>query len=257
MIKLIVSDIDGTILNAGESKVSPEILEAFDKLSKSGIKLCFASGRSDKSMKSILGQFSDTAFFISSDGACMTSAGKVLYTRPISISDILKITRADIYRSLTLTVTTPTENYIISGTHSALKESRGDTSTESFKATDSLYSIKEQIIKVSVFSESFTPKPLLNLPPSLRVCYNSNGWCEYVSAICNKGLAVSDLQMRLFMSKLDTACFGDGENDADMMKKACISVSVNNSAKILDTVCSFHTDDIAKTLLQIARKGSI
>jgi hydroxymethylpyrimidine pyrophosphatase-like HAD family hydrolase len=77
----------------------------------------------------------------------------------------------------------------------------------------------------------------------LRVSYNRDGFCEYVSAIANKGNALSDLQMRLYLSKLDTAAFGDGENDVEMMRHARISVSVGeNCSEKLRSVCSQHTD---------------
>jgi hypothetical protein len=40
-------------------------------------------------------------------------------------------------------------------------------------------------------------------------------------------------------------------DDFEMMKKAKIAVSANDSAEILDSVCTYHTDDVAKFLLEL------
>ena len=76
----------------------------------------------------------------------------------------------------------------------------------------------------------------------------SDSWCEYVSTIANKGLAVSDLQMRLYLSKLDTLAIGDGVNDVEMMKKAKYSVAVQGACEQLKNVCNLYTDDVAAFL---------
>ena len=47
-----------------------------------------------------------------------------------------------------------------------------------------------------------------------------NAVSQYVNRFCDKGAALSDLQVRLMLTKFDTACLGDAGNDAAMMKNA-------------------------------------
>ena len=47
MIKLIASDIDGTLVLDGTNKLNPEIFEVVLKLKEKGIQFAAASGRTD------------------------------------------------------------------------------------------------------------------------------------------------------------------------------------------------------------------
>lgn len=250
MIRLVVSDIDGTLLKSGQDRLSDDVRAELERIGAASKTLAFASGRSLKSMTRILGELAESAYLICLDGAFTSYRGRVVYTRPIGASDVMRVIRADEYRDCSLLLCTPEFSYILRGTEDFAAEVCG-LHTDEIRYADSLYEICEPICKISVFSQSGTPKPLAFCPPSLRVCYNSKGWCEYVSAIANKGLAVSDLQMRLYLSKLDTACLGDGENDFEMMKKAKYAYSIGDSAKILESVCTRHAQNVLDVLAEL------
>ena len=53
MIKLIVSDIDGTLVPDGSHKINPEIFDVILKLRAKGIQFAAASGRQWVSIESI------------------------------------------------------------------------------------------------------------------------------------------------------------------------------------------------------------
>ena len=48
MIKLIVSDVDGTLVEDGSGGVNPELFEVILKLREKGIQFAIASGRRSK-----------------------------------------------------------------------------------------------------------------------------------------------------------------------------------------------------------------
>lgn len=54
MIKLIATDIDGTISHRG--KISPEVVEALKKAQSQGIKITLATGRNSRSIRKVLDQ---------------------------------------------------------------------------------------------------------------------------------------------------------------------------------------------------------
>lgn len=244
MIRLIVSDVDGTILTKGETKVSDRVFEAIEKLKKSGKTVAVASGRTYGSMEKLFSRVKNDLYFICCDGAVTILNDKVLYCKQIGAGDIMSLMRRPEYDDCCMVLCTPKMSYII----------RGD---EDFSATaerqsgerpcylERLYDLKEPVIKIAVWSKQGKAVPLNFLPKQLRVSYLSDEWCEYTSAISDKGLAVSDLQMRLYMSKFDTAAIGDGINDVVMMKKAKMAVSANIAYPGLGPVCNYHTDDVA------------
>ena len=50
MIKLIASDIDGTLVKEGSHEISPEYFEVIEELKDVGIRFCACSGRQYASM---------------------------------------------------------------------------------------------------------------------------------------------------------------------------------------------------------------
>ncbi len=243
MIKLIASDVDGTLLKPQSDTPSDSIKYSLTTWLKNQNRLAVASGRSYSSLSSIFG-FLDTrnTYYICCDGAVTVHEGKVIYSKPISYSDILKILNSDEYDSCTKILCTPFCSYIVG--EDKHNVSLGGLHADRVEKVSGIYEIHDQIVKIVLYGGNVTPKKSAVCPAMLRVSYMGCGFCEYVSAIANKGLALSDLQMRLYLSKLDTAAFGDGDNDIEMMKKAKISVSVGNCSEKLREVCTQHADNL-------------
>lgn len=247
MIKLIVSDVDGTLLLKDESVLDSKIMLSLQKLVDSGINVSVASGRTYKSLTEIFKPLSNKLYFICCDGGTTILDGKVLYTRTIAASDVLTVLNHPSYSDCGIILCTPKTSYILRGdeafSHEAYRQS-----LENPEFLSGFYGLQEPVVKICIFSKDGKAKPMPFMPKSLRVSYLSNTWCEYVSVIANKGLAVSDLQMRLYLSKFDTLAIGDGINDIEMMKKAKYCVSVPNCSDELYKVCTIHVRDVAQFL---------
>ena len=75
----------------------------------------------------------------------------------------------------------------------------------------------------NVYKISFFGSDGRTVEPSslgLRQFYNRNGWEEYISAISDKGAALSDLMMRLSVLKSEVASAGDDMSDLPMLKRS-------------------------------------
>ena len=64
MIKLIASDIDGTILPEGTDLVNPELYDVIRALKKKGIRFAAASGRQYESMHHVFAPVEEDIYFI-------------------------------------------------------------------------------------------------------------------------------------------------------------------------------------------------
>lgn len=242
MIKLVVSDVDGTLLMPKKESVDEKALSAIKKLKEKGKHTAVASGRTYSSLEKLFGAVSDGLYFICCDGAVIVRNGKPIYSKQISSTDIFSVIRY--HEGCAVVLCTPKKSYVLSGGENVAQLVEKQTG-EKPAMLERLYDLTEPVCKIAVFSDEGKAEPMKFMPKSLRVSYLAHGWCEYTSAIANKGLAVSELQARLYLSKFDTACIGDGENDAGMMKKAHVAVSANNNHPCLDGVCNHHTDDAA------------
>ena len=68
MIKLIASDIDGTLVPEGAHKLNPEYHNIIRELDDVGIKFCACSGRQFNSMLELFEPVADRMFFICENG---------------------------------------------------------------------------------------------------------------------------------------------------------------------------------------------
>ena len=253
MIKLVVSDVDGTILINGSTTVSERALEAIEKLKKAGKTVAVASGRTYAILEKLFAAVKQDLYFICCDGAVVVYNGRVIYSKQIGMGDVMDVIRRPEYENCGILLCTPTVSYVIQGKDDFAKTAESQSGEKVF-FMDRLYDIKEPVVKIAVWSKGADAQPLNFLPKSLRVAYNVGEWCEYTSAISNKGLAVSDLQMRLYLTKFDTAAIGDGVNDIEMMKKAKLAVSANRAGDELKTVCNYHANDVSGFLENLCDK---
>jgi len=253
MIKLIVSDVDGTILTKGQTAVSDRVFDSINALKAAGKKVAVASGRTYGSLEKLFAPVKQDLYFICCDGAVIVYNDKVIYCKQIGIGDVIDVIRRPEYENCGILLCTPKIPYVIQGSEDFAITAETQSGEETFYI-EKLYDIKEPIVKIAVWSKDGNTQPLNFLPKSLRVAYNVGEWCEYTSAISDKGLAVSDLQTRLYMTKFDTCAIGDGVNDVVMMKKAKIAASTGAAGEELKSVCNFHTDDVAGFLLNLCDK---
>lgn len=78
MIKLVVSDIDGTLLPEGTIELNPEFFEAVRELKKKGILFVAASGRPYTSMRKVFAPVADDIIFIAENGSIVMHREKMM-----------------------------------------------------------------------------------------------------------------------------------------------------------------------------------
>ena len=83
MIKLIASDIDGTLVTDGTNKVNPEIFEVVLKLKEKGIQFAAASGRQWVSIERVFEPVKERIFYLSDNGAYVGCHGRNLFLNTI------------------------------------------------------------------------------------------------------------------------------------------------------------------------------
>ena len=77
MIRLIASDIDGTLLLNGATEIPQEIFYQIDRLERKGILFCPASGRQYSSLRKLFAPVADRVPFLCENGAVVYGPGKI------------------------------------------------------------------------------------------------------------------------------------------------------------------------------------
>ena len=76
MVKLIMTDIDGTLIPDGTMDINPEYFEVIEKLVEKGIIFVVASGRHMSSVKKVFAPVLDKIWVASQNGNVLTYHGK-------------------------------------------------------------------------------------------------------------------------------------------------------------------------------------
>ena len=83
MIRLVASDLDGTLLLNGSQKLNPEIFDLIRELNKAGIVFVAASGRQYPNLKRLFAPVADEIAYIAENGALVLYQDQVLSRKTI------------------------------------------------------------------------------------------------------------------------------------------------------------------------------
>lgn len=248
MIKLIVTDFDGTVLPFGEKTVSSAWKQAVNDALARGITVAVSSGRTYRELLSFLPEFEDRLWFICCDGAYTVKDGHVVYAKQIAFPDMERfLARESSIRGCLL--------------HGAFSDfSIGEIPASAAahfqaKPVRSLHALREPIYKITSFGGSESPA----LPMGMRMHWDGgrNAMAQYVNHYADKGLSLSDLQVRLFLTRLQTACVGDSGNDIPMMRNAVVSICIGKRSDELASICNANLQNAEDAMELIRRVNEI
>ncbi len=228
MIKLIVSDFDGTLMPFGADGVSSTVKQYIRTALDRGVIFAVSSGRTYGELVSFLPEFQNDLYFICCDGAYYVKNGTVLYEKKIARED-LRFFSAQEDTGFPFVLHGAFQNYTVGAL-------RADTAH--FQATHlpHVSDVREDVFKITTYG------PVKRLPPYCGLRTHWDGGPEkmsqYVNRFANKGTALSDLQMRLILTKYETACIGDSGNDVAMMKNAKHAICIGDRSPELKAVCN-------------------
>lgn len=230
MIKLIVSDFDGTLMPYGQSELSASVKHLLRAALDRSVTVAVSSGRTYGEMKPLLGEFAREIYFVCCDGAYYMKGDQVLYERQIARGD-LELFASQVKDGLSVVFHGAKQNY-------ALGEIPGEADRFRAIRIGRLGEIREKIFKVTSYGRE------VKLPAycGLRMHWDGgpNASAQYVNRFADKGTALSDLQTRLMLTKFDTAAMGDSGNDVAMMHNAKLAIAIGDRSQELGRVCNLH-----------------
>ncbi|HBE85425.1 MAG TPA: HAD family phosphatase [Lachnoclostridium sp.] len=246
MIKLIASDIDGTLVPDGGNELNPELYDVILKLRAKGIQFAAASGRQWLSIESIFEPIKEKVFYLSDNGAYVGCHGRSLYVNPIErktvmdmVQDVRNMAGLDIMICGPDVIYTETDNqefldWMINGYKFHVKQ------------VEDLTKVESEFIKVSVYRktdvEAHTRVLRQKYADRLKMTIAGDMWLDCMRPGINKGQAVKLLQDSLGIKPEETMAFGDQLNDIEMLKQAYYSFAVGNAREEVKAAARFRTD---------------
>lgn len=244
MIRLIVTDIDGTLLHDHASEVVPEYFDMIRHLKKIGILFCVASGRQYGSLEKLFAPVKDDLIYIAENGAEIRYKGKQILYHPMSMEasrELVADTRA-IPGAQSMYCTGDTAYFEKGDTdvYRLMKEEYLFDCT----VVEDLMQLTEPCLKFSLYlKENVNEVTACGFTPKWKQTHEAACGGKYFMDVMekgvNKGSALAKVQKMLGISKEETAVFGDNHNDLEMMEQAGVSYAVANAREEVKAAASF------------------
>lgn len=232
MVKLIVTDMDGTLLDS-RKQLPPDFAEVFAALRARGVRFAVASGRSFVSLERYLVHMPGMPDCICDNGAYLVEDGRVGEMRVIARDKLHRFLRAcRAYPELSLILCGPDGTYFLP--EPADFAGRMVPYFSNARLVDDLFAVPEPIFKVGVSDNAgMTSRALDELARAfageLATPISGHAWMDVTDFGVSKGSALHRLQQRLGVSPEETMAFGDYYNDIPMLARARYSFVMENA----------------------------
>lgn len=223
MIKLIATDLDGTLLDS-KKQLPPEIFSLATRLKERGVLFVPASGRQYASLKQLFSPVANDTVFLCENGALVKYKEKTLSVTPVE--EKLIRPALDAVRS------TPFVYPLLCCENNAYYENDETPFADMVHRfypkclkVDDLNAVigKEPVCKISVFddlgSANNSAKILPQKIPYLKFMLSGFEWCDLSSFKANKGAAIKFIREYFALKKEECVAFGDHMNDFEMLSE--------------------------------------
>lgn len=241
MIKLIATDMDGTLLKSN-NEIQDGFYDVFHKLKEKDIIFAAASGRQYYNLLEKFKGLDNNMMFIAENGTFVVYRGEELIVNSLDKEialELIKVGR-----------TIENAYIILCGKNSAYIESRDERLIEQtekyyarYEVVEDLTKVEDDILKVTICdfsgSEGNSNKYFDDYRDKAQICVSGEIWLDMMAKGVNKGLAIKKIQEKLGIKHEETMVFGDYLNDLEMMDSAYHSYAMDNAHDDLKKVARF------------------
>ena len=243
-IKLVVTDMDGTLLNSNH-EVSSRFFDIFKQLQQQNIQFVAASGRPYYSIVKKLEPIKDDIIIIAENGGLVIENDKVMLSNIIKTDKLLELYNLVSNIEDTYPIfCTKNQAFILKASDELIKTFSEYYSN--YTVIDSFEEITDDVIKIALYhttdSETHIFPFVQHLKPEFSVVVSGNHWVDISEAITNKGHAITFLQKMNNIKPSETMAFGDYNNDLELLKCAKYSFAMANAHPNVKAVANYSTE---------------
>lgn len=234
MIKLIATDIDGTLIQDSTPDLYPEIVEEIRRLTDQGIYFACASGRQYASIRNVFREVADRIIYIAENGAHIRYRDRDLALTPMrreyAQELILQLRR---FRDCEMVISTP-EGSLLETHNREFLDMMAYGYHNEFQVVDDVLKEGKPILKAALYhKDSIRALGESVLIPAwkdrLKTCVAGEEWVDFMDFSVDKGNALKAIQAAFGIEKEETMAFGDNTNDIGLMQAAGESYAVESA----------------------------
>ncbi len=243
-VKLIVTDMDGTLLNS-KHEMSDLFFKQFEKLKEHNIKFVAASGRQYHSILNKLEAIKEHITIVAENGAYVVANGKELFVNSFEIKEVKSLIK--------LAEKIPNTNMVLAGKKKAyflaMSKELENIVSEYYSEYELLDNFDvlpdDEILKIALYnsggSEANIYPYLKHLTNDWQIKVSGEFWVDIALINNHKGNAVERIQKQFNISVDETMAFGDYQNDIEMLKKASYSFAMENAHPDVLKITNYKT----------------
>lgn len=249
MIKLVATDIDGTIF-IPEKEFTSEVKNCIKKLSNNGIKVVLVTGRMNAAASRIAKDLELDTPVVSYQGGLVVENGKTLYERYLTeeqtsrILEWAKVSGENIHINLY-------NNDILYSEKECYEVQRYCNNLHTEYTIKNFSEIKKDKINKLLAIDYSNPekisryeKELQEIFPDLYIVKSTPYFLEFSNPEASKKCAVEFLQNYWSLKKEEILTIGDQNNDIALLQAGGIKVAMGNATEELKAIADYITDSV-------------
>ncbi len=225
-IKLVASDIDGTLLFGWSSDgIDGEVFEQIRELRRRGVLFLASSGRQYANLRRLFAPVADDILYLCENGSLVIADGQVIVKQVMERGLALELCHQILDTpGCDLLISGERVHYVMAGAD-AFADHMRNVVGDDIALVDEPEDIAEDIIKVSYRSTEETMRRVRlgfeeRFGERLHVTVSGMTWLDVMPKRADKGSAMAALGKALGIGPAETMAFGDNLNDAEMLQFA-------------------------------------
>lgn len=259
MLKLIASDIDGTLLQNGEKELSGQAVNQVKQLKEMGILFAAASGRQYATLRRLFEPVKDDIAHICENGAMVMYNGKILHKDVFDRVLAEEMMHSILNREDMEIIVSGEKSYYIQPKRKVFADYMLQTVKGKVAVVDDIFKVKEDILKISMYRESGLEEMLPYwkklFGSQATVVTSGHAWLDMMPMSADKGKGIRVLQNYFLISADACAAFGDNLNDLEMLHEVTYSFAVSNAKEEVKETAKYETERVETVLEKIIQQG--
>lgn len=247
MIKLVATDIDGTIF-IPEKEFTFKVRDCIKTLCVKGVKVVLVTGRMNAAASRIAKDLGLDTPVVSYQGGLVVENGMVLYERYLTEEQTLRI--LDWARQEKIHINLYNDDVLYSETD-CYEVQRYCNNLHTERTIKSFDEIKKDKINKLLAIDYSNPdritryeKELQNIFPDLYIVKSTPYFLEFSNPEASKKCAVEFLQKHWGLKKEEILTIGDQNNDIALLQAGGLKIAMGNATEELKSIADYITDSV-------------
>lgn len=247
MIKLVISDLDGTFLNSEGDFNRSYYQKVRNLMNEKDVVFAACTGKQCERVEELFGEeFTEDIWILGDSATRIKHNGRYVYEsllpNQLGLDIITKL--EEIASDHVVIACTPTAAFIKSTVPSEqAKKVRGSYAV--VQTVEDYQNITEDFVKITIFDPKLrcfqSVKELASFENQAYIVASEAAWIDISNFGVHKGTTVQELQKILGVTEAETMAFGDGLNDIELMETAKYSFAMSNAFEETKKVAAFVT----------------